>query len=396
MHRSTVSPALFCSFALLGGAAHAEPTSAYPWVSDGAAGGPEFLRQVVPAAAAAATGLAKSRTIYLNHTGATLTPGYNDSRANTSSIVTRPTQVPGWNASPADWAATVACMKEIWSRFDVTITDVDPGSGPGSVPGSVPHIEALFARAPGDAGITTNVGGISPFSLSCTVIENSIVFAFTDSLPKAPRAICEVMSQEIAHSYGLDHELLAADPMTYLPYSGNRGFQDHDAQCGETTARPCGIAGSTCRATQNSVQLLLSRLGAADRDHTAPTVGITAPGPSAMVAAGFEITATASDNISVKSVAFYIDGDLVATQMQPPFALTTDPTLVEGAHTITVEASDGDGNTTTEQRDIVVAGPLDPLALGCSAGKHAPGGVFVLTLAAFALARRRRRAASAL
>jgi hypothetical protein len=149
-------------------------------------------------------------------------------------------------------------MKEIWSRFDVTITDADPGAEP--------HIEALFARAPADVGITTNVGGISPFSLSCSVIEGSIVFAFTDSLPKTPRAICEVMSQEIAHSYGLDHELLAADPMTYLPYSGSRAFQDHDAQCGETTARPCGIAGSTCRATQNSVQLLLSRLGAADED----------------------------------------------------------------------------------------------------------------------------------
>lgn len=374
--------------ALLGGAARAEPSSAYPWVSDGAAGGPEFLRQVVPAAAAATTGLARSRTIYLNHVGATLVPGYNDSHANTSSIVTRPTQVPGWNASPADWAATVSCMKDIWSRFDVTITDVDPGA--------VPHIEALFARAPSDVGITTNVGGISPFSLSCSVIEGSIVFAFTDNLPKTPRAICEVMSQEVAHSYGLDHELLASDPMTYLAYGGNRAFQDHDAQCGETTARPCGIAGSTCRATQNSVQLLLSRLGAADRDHQAPTVGITAPGASATVAAGFEITATASDNISVKSVAFYIDGDLVATQTQPPYALATDPALIEGAHTITVEASDGDGNSTTEQRDIVVAGPLDPLALGCSAGKHAPGGVFVLTLAAFALARRRRRAASAL
>jgi len=317
-----------------------------------------------------------------------LTPGYNDSHANTSTIVTRPTLVPGWNASAADWAATVACMKDIWSRFDVTITDVDPGS--------VPHIEALFARAPSDVGITTNVGGISPFSLSCSVIEGSIVFAFTDSLPKTPRAICEVMSQEIAHSYGLDHELLASDPMTYLSFTGSREFQDRDASCGETVARPCGIAGATCRATQNSAQLLLSRLGAANRDHQAPTVGITSPGQSETVAAGFEIAATANDNISVKSVAFYIDGDLVATRMQPPYALTTDPGLVEGAHTITVEATDGDGNTTTEQRDVVVAGPLDPLALGCSAGSHSPGGVFVLTLAAFVLARRRRRAASAL
>src|SRR5262249_40238089 len=179
--------------------------------------------------------------------------------AQTSSIVTRATQVPGWNASAADWAATVTCMKDIWSRFDVTVTDVDPGS--------TPHIEAVFTRAPADVGLTTNIGGVSPFSPSCSVIENSIVFAFTDFLPKQPRAICEVMSQEVAHSFGLDHELLASDPMTYLTFTGNREFQDQDVSCGEAVPRPCGIGGFTCRATQNSYQLLLSRLGAANRDH---------------------------------------------------------------------------------------------------------------------------------
>jgi uncharacterized protein (TIGR03382 family) len=384
MYRS----AIVFSLALLSRVAHAEPSSTYPWVSETSAGGLEFLRQVVPAAPIAATGLAKTRTIYLNHNGAMLTPGFNDSKTNTSTIVTRATQVPGWNASAADWAATVACMKDIWSRFDVTVTDVDPGA--------TPHIEALFARAAADVGMTTNVGGISPFSANCSVIESSIVFAFTDNLPKQPRVICEVMSQEIAHSYGLDHELVASDPMTYLAFTGDREFQDREASCGESTARPCGIGGVTCRATQNSAQLLLSRLGAANRDHQAPTVGITAPAQSATVAAGFAISATATDNISVKTVAFYIDGDLVATRTAAPYELATDPGLVEGAHTIIVEATDGDGNTTTQQRDIVVAGPLDPLPLGCSAGHSSPGAVFVLTLAAFILVRRRRPGTSVL
>ena len=372
---------ILVSLALLGGAAHAAPTSSYPWVSESTDGGPAFVRQVVPAAATG--GIAKSRTIYLNHDGAMLTPGYNDSRTNTSSIVTRATQIAGWNASAADWAATVACMKAMWSRFDVTITDVDPGA--------TPHIEALFARSAADVGLTTSIGGISPFSASCSVIEGAIVFAFTDNLPRRPQAICEVMSQEIAHAYGLDHELLASDPMTYLPFTGNREFQDRDAACGETTERPCGIAGTACRASQNSVQLLLSRLGAANRDHQAPTVGITEPAEMAKVEAGFAIAATASDNIAVKSVAFYVDGDLVATQTQAPYQLTTDPMLAEGAHTIVVEATDGDGNTAMEARDVVVAGALDPLALGCSTGRTPPTALLGLVLVA--LVRRRRRAA---
>src|SRR5215813_6510740 len=189
-HRSAIA-----ALALLGGVAHADTPTRL--ISETGGDGPAFARQLVDVANT--SGLASTHTIYLNRLGVTLTPGTNNSQANTSTMVSRATQVPGWNASAADWAATVACMKEIWSRFDITVTDVDPGA--------TPHIEAVFARAAADLGLTTNIGGVSPFSPSCSVIENSIVFAFTDALPKQPRVICEVMSQEVAHSYGLDHEL---------------------------------------------------------------------------------------------------------------------------------------------------------------------------------------------
>jgi len=364
----------------------------YPMVLDGGGAGPAFARQVVPAAtsSSSSTGLAASRTIYLNHIGATLTPGANNSQRNTSSIVSRLSQVPGWDASSADWAATMACMTEVWSRFDVTITDVDPGA--------TPHIEAIFARKPSDVGITDYIGGISPFTTDCSVIENSIVFAFTDNLARRPRTICEVMSQEIAHSYGLDHELLSADPMTYLSFTGNREFQDRDASCGESVARPCGIAGSTCRATQNSVALLRARVGAADRDNQPPSVGITAPADSATVAAGFMISATASDNVSVATVAFYVDGTRVATRTAAPYTLETDPALTAGSHSILVEATDADGNTATEQRDVTIASTAstasDPLGLGCSTGR-APSASWLAIAAALRLVRRRRSQRSA-
>ena len=386
--------AILGALVVLTGSAWADAPSDH-FVSEGGPQGLAFMRQVIPAATTTATsrgGLALSRTIYLNRNGATLTPGQNNSQTNTSTIVARLSQVPGWAASSADWTATVACMKDVWSRFDVTITDVDPGA--------TPHIEAIFARSPRDVGITEYIGGISPFTTNCAVIESSIVFAFTDNLAKKPRTICEVMSQEIAHSYGLDHELLAADPMTYLSYTGNRAFQDQDASCGESTARPCGISGTTCRASQNSVALLRARVGAADRDNQPPSVGITAPADSATVPAGFAITATASDNVAVTAVTFYVDGELAATRTAAPYALATDPTLGAGNHTIVVEATDANGNTATAQRDIVVAttaAPASPAtaagpftSMGCAAGRGSPGGWLALAAVALGLSRRRR------
>jgi len=215
-----------------------------------------LARQVLPATNAPAGAVAQSRVIYLNHTGALLRPGNNDSTTNTSSIVQQQVQVPAWNTDAQTWADTVSCFRDLWSRFDVQVVDTDPGN--------VPHIEAIFGGTPTQVGLPSNVGGVSPFTTDCSIIENSIVFTFTQAIPNiTSREACEIMAQEVAHSYGLDHELLASDPMTYLSYNGDRAFQDKNVSCGEYQPRPCGIAGSACRPDQNSVQLLLERVGQA-------------------------------------------------------------------------------------------------------------------------------------
>jgi uncharacterized protein (TIGR03382 family) len=224
-----------------------------------------FARQVL-AATAHATAQVQSKVIYLNHDGVTLTPGDNDSSTQTSSIVTEQADVGGWDIDDASWAATVACVQNMYAAFDVKVTDQDPGN--------VPHIEALIGGSPADVGLPDNVAGVSPFTADCSVIENSIAFTFTDVLNDDPQTICEVVSQEIAHSFGLDHEMLPSDPMTYLDYNGDRSFQDDMATCGEYDGRMCGINGSVCREKQNSVQLLTARLGAAGgSDPTAPDPG---------------------------------------------------------------------------------------------------------------------------
>ena len=360
----------------------------------------QFARVIVPDSVNTTTAVvAQSKTIYLNHTGVTLHPGNDDSRTNTSSIVNSNVSVPAWNTSAANWAATVTCFKAMFSRFDVVITDVNPGT--------VPHIEAVFGGTPQQVGLPSGVGGVSPFTQNCGIIENSVVFTFTQVLPQDAQTMCEVMAQEVAHSYGLDHELLASDPMTYLNYNGARTFKDQLVSCGENTARNCGIGGSTCRVKQNSVALLGERLGLADA--IAPTMGITSPADGETVPPGFEVTATATDNVAVTSATLSIDGTVVTTTPGAgPYTFPTDVSIALGRHTVKVEATDGHNVQAQTITVTVDANAPDPgMGSGSGSGSGSgddgtgdpgshggcstsAGGSLALGLLALVLVRRRR------
>ena len=328
-----------------------------------------FARQVLPATPTPTGGtsaaLAQSRVIYLNKTGVTLTPGENDARTNRSTIASQQTTIPAWNVSATTWAATVSCMRDLFAPFDVTVVEADPGN--------VPHIEAVFGGSPTLLGMDAGVAGVSPFTQNCAIIENSIVFTFTAVIPQDARLACEIMAQEVAHSYGLDHVLLASDPMTYLQYTGNRTFKNQTASCGEDVARPCGIGGSTCRANQNSVALLTERLGAKSTDAIPPSGSITSPAANTLVPPGFNVYVAASDNLMVRSAKLYIDGTLSSTQMNGgPFTFATPPTLVEGLHTLKIEISDGINVMTTTEIIVTVkngaAPPPVPPGMGTGTG----------------------------
>ena len=69
--------------------------------------------------------------------------------------------------------------------------------------------------------------------------------------------ICETAGQETAHAFGLDHEFLCQDPMTYLVGCGAKSFQDEYVPCGEFQPRECNCG----TPTQNSVQSMYQLFG---------------------------------------------------------------------------------------------------------------------------------------
>jgi MYXO-CTERM domain-containing protein len=355
-------------------------------------------RQVLPAAGLAAAGdgtgaaTAASRTIYLNKNGVTLTPGVNDARINRSTVVTQQVAIAPWNVSAATWTSTVNCIREVFAPFNVNIVETDPGN--------VPHIEAVFGGTPTQLGLASNLAGVSPFTADCAVIENSMVFAFTGSgaISTDSKLACEVMAQEIAHSYGLDHTLQSADIMTYLPHDGRRWFQNTNASCGEDKARPCGLNGSTCRAAQNSVAVLTERVGLKGQagDVVAPAVSITSPANGATVPPSFAVNFTASDNIRVLMTSLYIDGAPSGSVVMAPLSLPMLSDLTEGTHKLRVVATDG-LNERAQEITVTVrkgaAAPETDVMGGCSAGSGgaSAGAGAGLMLALGALVRRRRR-----
>ncbi|HSW79932.1 MAG TPA: Ig-like domain-containing protein [Candidatus Saccharimonadales bacterium] len=82
-------------------------------------------------------------------------------------------------------------------------------------------------------------------------------------------------------------------------------------------------------------------------DTVAPTVSVTSPANGSAVSAGStaSVTATASDNDSVSSVDFYIDGTKVSTDTTSPYNYSWNTTNVSlGTHTIQAKATDPSGN----------------------------------------------------
>jgi chitodextrinase len=81
-------------------------------------------------------------------------------------------------------------------------------------------------------------------------------------------------------------------------------------------------------------------------DTEVPSVTVTAPAQSATVSGTTNVTATASDNVAVTKVEFYVNGTLKATDTTSPYAYAWDSkTAANGTASLTAKAYDAAGNT---------------------------------------------------
>ncbi len=252
------------------------------------------------------------------------------------------------------WNNTMQCMHEVFSPFGVTITDQDPGSQP--------HYEIMVGGSPTQLGFDSGVGGVSP--ATCGTIPSSLVFVF-DVWGNNYNEICATAAQEMAHSWSLDHEADASDPMTYYSYNGRRHFKDAPVRCGSDCSNgsaygiQCGGTNNQERncvcggSTQNSVQKIKGLFG--DGTPTPPTVTIDNPKNGDSVSPGFPVSATITDDAGVTKAELYVDGQLVQSLTTKPYAFNAPMDLGEGNHMVKVTGYDI-ANTPASQTISVTIG----------------------------------------
>lgn len=333
----------------LAGPARAEPavSSSVPGAltSDGLTG--RRIAVDTPIDQGAAAFAQVSRVIYLNRCsgGCVVHKGNNDARTNTSTIPMAFTGHPGPDfavseyknaalqtgaAADAEWAQVVQCMKEVYSPYNVTVTDVRPADGAA-------YHQAIIAGDPGDVGLDRNILGVAPLASDCSAIDNVMSFSFAnlhdskDGVTARVFNICWTAAQESAHAYGLDHEFsfttgnaanghsACNDPMTYRnDCGGQKFFRNQEANCGETNSRAC-----KCGATQNSHLKLVSVFGTGTPITGKPTVTVTSLTAGGSLASSVAIQAGAKRGVN--RVELHFNGFKWAEQGGVAFGMTGQP-----------------------------------------------------------------------
>lgn len=296
-------------------------------------------------------GRAQGGVIFMNRDGGHYTDSWwDDATANESSILRYGVDMPVFPYGDGSWDQVMACMRGLYADFDVTVTDVDPGD--------TPHVEVIVSGSPEDIGQSRGVAGIAP--MACEPIDNAIVYAFAEAHGDDPVSICETAGQESAHAFGLDHEMLCEDIMTYLWGCGRKSFVDQDAPCGEYQERSCACGGDT----QNSYQYLMSILGPSEGVNQPPSVSITAPAHGAEVDPGFAVEVQVSDDGAIAEVALFVDGEQVDTAASAPWTTHAPDDLAPGSVEVEVRVTDDGGARTSDTIGVDVTGEDDPVDPG--------------------------------
>jgi hypothetical protein len=101
-------------------------------------------------------------------------------------------------------------------------------------------------------------------------------------------------------------------------------------------------------AAYSGVTLKATYSGGSGGDTTAPTTSITSPAAGTIVSSTTTVSASASDNVGVTKVEFYLDGVLQSTDTTSPYSWSWNTaTASNGSHTLTTKAYDAAANVGT-------------------------------------------------
>lgn len=285
------------------------------------------------------TGGSYAGVVFVNFDGATLTGGSDDSRNNVTGI----SQLAGPFAAYGEGAkrdATLQAVREDWSAYNILIVDERPAQGDYTM-----NMTGPTNPFPG------NILGVALLDCDDASTHNNVTYAFhsaNDSHSAATQAT--TVSQEVAHSYGLEHVNDGSDIMNPSNVGGDPSFRDEcinivpDPDFGILcTGQHTAACGSGLQ--QNSHLELLNIFGPAIVDDAPPEVELVSPmdGANFQVGDSFSIDVEAFDNGSVAQVELFVDGVAEGTRTSAPWSFDVDDVPL-GEYEFYVSAVDVAGN----------------------------------------------------
>src|SRR5262249_30164661 len=150
--------------------------------------------------------------------------------------------------------------------------------------------------------------------------------------------------------------------------------------CNATGDHTCMSTGAD---TQNDVQILLALFGPAGAQ--APMLKVTNPTNGSAQSPGFTVNVDCTSSDGIQEVDISVDGKVKKIVTVPPFTYATEPTLVDGPHTVSVLCATTKQAITTVTNNVTVGTACVDGACAqagyicwdgaCVAGPEAPGGL---------------------
>jgi hypothetical protein len=148
--------------------------------------------------------------------------------------------------------------------------------------------------------------------------------------------------------------------VTTLPYALN--WDTTTAANGSHSLRATVTDSSGATASSPPVTVTVSN--SVQPDTTPPAVSVTSPANNQTVSGTTPVSASATDNVAVASVQFFLDGEPLGNAVTAsPYAISWDTTTASaGPHVLTAQATDTSGNVGTSTGVTVnVANPAAPM-----------------------------------
>ncbi|MEM6992861.1 MAG: Ig-like domain-containing protein [Myxococcota bacterium] len=297
-------------------------------------------------------------TIFVNFDGATLSAGSDDAPSN----VTQIGQLAGPYAAYGEGEkreAVMQALRQDWAAYNVLLTTERPAAGP----------YVMNMTGPSNA-FPSNVLGVAPLDCNDSQTHSNVTYAFhsaNDSFSAATTAT--TVSQEVAHSFGLEHVADGANIMNPTNQGGDPSFKDECTQivqgvsCGSQHEAQCGTP-----SQQNAHKELLALFGASVPDTSGPAVAITAPVDGDVFDAGvdIEVHVDAQDEGDVVTVSLWRNDVELGSDADAPYVWSLQ-SLQIGTYTMVARAVDASGNEAG-------SGPITITVIDDAPGSPNPGG----------------------